>query len=80
MKSLKSLLKRNYLPSWLKCLRTVWMLGIVVAFILGYAMGMYEEDVTSGNSSDDMIADVRENPMVYHEAQEEEYGFHRRKI
>ena len=74
---LRGLLKRKLLPDWLRYPRTVWAFGIVLAFIAGYLMGMYEEP---DSPTDDIVADVREDPMQYHNVVAgDDYGFHRRK-
>lgn len=72
----KLLPKINPLPKWLKCLRSVWALAIVLSFLAGYLMGMYQEP---DEESHDMVADVREDVMQYHSSQDEDYGFHKRK-
>jgi len=56
----------------------VWALGIALAFILGYMMGVYE---APDDPSDDMVADVREDPInTYTKVGDgDDYGFHRRK-
>lgn len=61
---------------WFWCLRSIWAMAIAVAFFLGYLMGLYEEDY--GEPATDV--DMREDPLQYHKSQDEDYGFHKRKI
>jgi hypothetical protein len=76
MKDLAKKVQRKFLPDWLKCLRSVWALAIVLAFVAGYLMGMYQDP---DDESKDMLADVREEPLQYHDAVSgDDYGFHRR--
>lgn len=68
-------LPRNLLPEWLTCLRSVWALAIVLAFIGGYLMGMYQE---SDTPIDDV--DMREDPLQHHTTVSgDDYGFHKRR-
>lgn len=62
------------MPKWFWCLRSIWAIAIAVAFLLGYTMGIYEEDY---EPVDDV--DMREDPLQYHRSQDEDYGFHKRR-
>lgn len=71
---------KKLLPRKIPAIDAFELLIAVVGLLLGYLIGAYMASEVVRDDSEDMIADVRENPLQHQQKEDfVEYGFSKRK-